>query len=276
MLARIASAPTLQRIPRVSHMVPRPPRSLRHEYELFVEEEIENYKDSVPRHALLSIGDEAVASLRTREQLALDELLLCDEVDRIISKRLRVPSYETWRKRRMKDLEAMRRPERWGLSADDPLVRATKPGEPGRVLVAGAPDSAAPLYLAANGHRVTTLAQQAGEVERVLSDAEAAGIAERVDGQVIDLREWTPKATYGLVVLTPLAMAGLSQAECDTVISALQKATVAGGLHVVEFQASGKSSEAVEELRARYAGWEISNAGTPGAPGSFVAKKGAA
>ena len=93
---------------------------------------------------------------------------------------------------------------------------------------------------------------------------------------MIDLREWTPKATYGLVVLTPQAMAGLSQAECDTVISALQKATVAGGLHVVEFQASGKSSEAVEKLRARYAGWEISNAGTPGAPGSFVAKKGAA
>ena len=257
-------------------MVPRPPRSLRHEYELFVEEEIENYKDSVPRHALLSIGDEAVASLRAREQLALDELLLCDEVDRIISKRLRIPAYETWRKRRMKDLEAMRRPERWGLSADDPLVRAAKPKEPGRVLVAGAPDSAAPLYLAANGHRVTTLAQEAGEVARVLSDAEAAGIAERVDGQVIDLREWTPRATYGLVVLTPQAMAGLSSAECDDVISALQSATVAGGLHVVEFQASGRSAEAVEELRARYAGWEISNAGTPGAPGSFVAKKGAA
>lgn len=257
-------------------MAPRPPRSLRHEYELFVEQEIEGYKDSVPRNSLLAIGDEAVSNLRDREQLALDELLLCDEVDRIIAMRLRIPSYNTWRRRRLKDLEAMRRPERWGLSADNPLVRAMTPNEPGRVLVAGAPDSAAPLYLAANGHRVTTLARDASIVERVLSDAEAAGIAERVDGQVIDLRKWTPKATYGLVVLAPLAMAGLSRTECDSVIVALQRATAVGGLHVVEFLSSSRTSGAEEELRERYAGWEISAVGAPAAPGSFIAKKGAA
>lgn len=254
-------------------MAPRPPRSLRHEYELYVEQEIEGYKDSVPRNSLLSIGDEAVAVLRQREQLALDELLLCVEVDRIIAKRLRIPSYDTWRKRRVKEMDAMRRPERWGLSADDPLVRATSPGEPGRVLVAGAPDSAAPLYLAANGHRVTTLAREKDLVERVLSDAEAAGIGERVEGQVIDIRQWTPKVTYGLVVLTPLAVAGLSAAECDRVIVALQHATVAGGLHVVEFIA-GKSPKAYEELRRRYDGWEVSAAEKT--RGGFIARKGVA
>lgn len=257
-------------------MAPRPQRSLRHEYELFVEQEIEGYKDSVPRNALLSIGDEAVSNLRAREQLALDELLLCDEVDRIIAKRLRIPSYDTWRKRRLKDLEAMRRPERWGLSADDPVVRATTPNEPGRVLVAGAPGSAAPLYLAANGHRVTTLAREASVVARVLSDAEAAGVAERIDGQVIDLRKWIPKATYGLVVLSPQAIAGLSRIECDKVINALQDATAAGGLHVVDFLGTTRTPVAEAELRERYAGWEISTAGAPAGPGSFIAKKGAA
>ena len=35
-------------------------RSLKHEYELYVEREIEDYKDSIPRSAILSIGDEAV------------------------------------------------------------------------------------------------------------------------------------------------------------------------------------------------------------------------
>ena len=36
------------------------PRSLRHEYDIYVEREIEDYKDSIPRSKLLGIGDEAV------------------------------------------------------------------------------------------------------------------------------------------------------------------------------------------------------------------------
>ena len=86
-------------------MPQRPSRSLKHEYELFVEREIENYKESVPRSVLLSIGDEAVRALADEQQFALTELLLWDEVDRIIFKRLRLPSYATWRKRRIKLLE---------------------------------------------------------------------------------------------------------------------------------------------------------------------------
>ena len=53
-------------------MTQQNPRSLKHEYELFVEDEIENYKDSVSRSALLKIGDEAAASLRASEQLLMD------------------------------------------------------------------------------------------------------------------------------------------------------------------------------------------------------------
>jgi hypothetical protein len=56
------------------------PRSLRHEYELYVEREIEDYKESVPRRVLLGIGDEAVAFLAAEPQLALTELVLCEEV----------------------------------------------------------------------------------------------------------------------------------------------------------------------------------------------------
>src|ERR1043165_3916914 len=109
-------------------------RSLRHEYELFVEQEIENYKESVPRHVLLSIGDDAVASLSAAPQFALTELLLCEEVDRIIFKRLRLPGYDTWRRRRIKLIEELRRPEYWGLRPDDVLVRALPRSTEGRVL----------------------------------------------------------------------------------------------------------------------------------------------
>ena len=58
----------------------RPTRSLRHEYQLYVEQEIENYKESVARSVLLAIGDEAVAVLTSAPQFALTELLLCEEV----------------------------------------------------------------------------------------------------------------------------------------------------------------------------------------------------
>ena len=67
-------------------------RSLKYEYELYVEREIEDYKDSIPRSAILSIGDEAVSRLRAQEQVAFDELVLWAEVDRIITSRLRIPS----------------------------------------------------------------------------------------------------------------------------------------------------------------------------------------
>mgnify|MGYP001544266821 FL=1 len=67
------------------------PRSLRYEYELFVEREIESYKESIPRSAILKIGDDAVQSLSSQDQLALTEILLCAEVDRIIRGRLRLP-----------------------------------------------------------------------------------------------------------------------------------------------------------------------------------------
>ena len=119
-------------------MPQRPSRSLKHEYELYVEREIENYKESVPRSVLLSIGDEAVRALAQEQQFALTELLLCDEVDRIIFKRLRLPAYKTWRSRRIKLLEELRRPEHWGLRPDDVVVRAVQHvAADSRVLVAG-------------------------------------------------------------------------------------------------------------------------------------------
>src|SRR6476620_11597710 len=104
-------------------MAQRPTRSLKHEYELFVEQEIENYKESVPRSVLLGIGDDAVSSLSAAPQFTLTELVLCDEVDKIIFRRLRLPAYDTWRRRRLKLIDELRRPEHWGLRPDDMLVR---------------------------------------------------------------------------------------------------------------------------------------------------------
>lgn len=256
----------------------RPTRSLKHEYELFVEQEIENYKESVPRNVLLSIGDDAVSSLLAAPQFALTEIVLCDEVDRIIFKRLRLPSYETWRRRRIKLIDELRRPEHWGLRPDDVLVRALPLSIEGRVLVAGAPDEVSALYLAANGCDVTTLTPEQDALERVMQAAIGAGLASRVHAEVGDLSSWRPGVPLDAVIVNPAALFGLSSEERSRVIEALQLATMAGGIHLLQTTGSGKTSGAVsvEELRSRYRGWTITIERADGRGRTFVARKGAA
>jgi len=254
-------------------MAQRPARSLKHEYELFVEREIEDYKESVPRSVLLSIGDDAVQTLAGEQQFALTELLLCDEVDKIIFKRLRLPGYATWRKRRVKLMEELRRPEHWGLRPDDAVVRAVQPvAAASRVLFAGTPnENRALLYLAAHGCDVTALAEPA-DVERVLDAAERAGLGERVHASAAGLDSWTPDAPLTAVIYSPTAFAGLGASERARVIQVLQSATADGGLHLVQTIAAGKRAPvSLEELRRRYQGWDVTV--EEGAPNTFLARK---
>jgi hypothetical protein len=256
-------------------MASRPSRSLKHEYELYLEREIENYKESVPRSVLLSIGDDAVRALAAQQQFALTELLLVDEVDKIIFKRLRLPAYATWRKRRIKLIDERRRPEHWGLSPDDMVVRAaqTVPAA-SRVLLAGAEVETPALYLAANGCDVTALAEP-DAVQRVLDAAEEAGLGERVHASALALESWTPDAPLTAVIYTPAAFSGLTAAERARVIQVLQSATADGGVHLVQTIAAGKRTPVnLDELRRRYRGWEVTV--EEGAPNSFLARKGLA
>lgn len=248
-------------------------RSLKHDYELYVEREIEEYKDSIPRSAILSIGDEAVAALRAQEQVVFNELVLWDEVDRIIRKRLNIPAYATWRRKRLKLLAEYRRPEHWGMQADTPLVRAIPPRADSRVLVAGdhAPRSA--LYLAANGCAVTTVAEEPDVVERVVSAAEAVGLTRKVTGCVGTLSAWSPTGPLTAVVCTPAAFANLSEAEKARVIRVLQSATLDGGVHLVQTIVAGQTALTIDELEARYAGWAISIEREAASARTFLARK---
>ena len=256
-------------------MASRLSRSLQHEYELYLEREIENYKESVPRSVLLSIGDDAVRALAAQQQFALTELLLVDEVDKIIFKRLRLPAYATWRKRRIKLMAELRRPEHWGLSPDDMVVRAVQavPAD-SRVLLAGAEVETPALYLAAHGCDVTALAEP-DAVQRVLDAAEQAGLGERVHATALALDSWTPDAPLTAVIYTPAAFTGFSAAERARVIEVLQSATADGGVHLVQTIVAGKRAPvSLAELRRRYRGWEVTV--EESAPTSFLARKGVA
>jgi hypothetical protein len=248
-------------------------RSLKHEYEVYVQREIEDYKDSIPRSAILSIGDEAVARLRAQEQVAFDELVLWDEVDRIITRRLSIPAFSTWKKRRLRLLAEYRRPEHWGMRADTPLVRAIPPGAESHVLVTGARVSESALYLAANGCTVTAVEEEPDVLDRVMSAAEAVGLARQVNTFASPLSQWAPDGPLTAVVCSPAAFAGLSDEDRARVIAVLQSATLDGGVHLVETIAAGQSGLTIEELRARYRGWSISVERDDTLAPTFLARK---
>lgn len=252
-------------------MAQRPSRSLKHEYALYLEREIENYKESVPRSVLLTIGDDAVRALAAQQQFALTELLLCDEVDRIIFSRLRLPAYNTWRRRRLKLLAEQRRPEHWGLSPDDMVVRAAQSVRAdGRVLLAGGAMETPALYLAANGCDVTALSEP-DAVQRVLDAAEEAGLGERVHVSAGGLDSWTPDEELTAVIYTAAAFSGLTAAERARVIQVLQSATADGGVHLVQTIAGKRTAVSIEELRRRYRGWDVTIDESD--PNSFLARK---
>lgn len=255
-------------------MATRAARSLHHEYALYIEQEIENYKESIPRAAILAIGDEAAAKLAAEPQFALTELLLLEEVDRIIFKRLRLPKYESWRRKRLKLHEEMRRPEHWGLHAEDAVVRAIVPGESrvsGHVLLAGDSTERSALFLAANGCDVTAIEEREDAVERVMRAAIQAGLAERVHALATALTSFVPVDPLQAVVCSHSALNDLTTDERERVIAVLQRATRDGGVHLVESILAGRV--AVEELRERYAGWSVSIEADRGDSQLFLARK---
>jgi hypothetical protein len=190
-----------------------------------------------------------------------------------------LPSYDTWRRRRVKLIDELRRPEHWGLRSDDVLVRALPASTDGRVLVAGAADEVSALYLAANGCDVTTLTAESGALERVMQAAIGAGLAGRVHAQIGDLASWTPEVPLNAVIVNPSVLDGLSASERTRVIQVLQSATMDGGIHLVQtIVSSNKANGAVslEELRSRYRGWTVTVERTDGRSKTFLARKGAA
>lgn len=72
--------------------------SLRQIYLEWIEDQIEDFKDSVSRTDLLRIADDACEELRVNPggQYQLTEILLANAVDRKIFKMLNLPGYRAW------------------------------------------------------------------------------------------------------------------------------------------------------------------------------------
>ena len=72
----------------------------RQRYLEWVEDQIEEFKCGLRRDELLEIADEAVTGLIDAPdgQYALTEILVCDAVDRLIFRRLKLPTFKRWQR----------------------------------------------------------------------------------------------------------------------------------------------------------------------------------
>jgi hypothetical protein len=236
-----------------------PTRSLKHEYATYVDLEIERYKDSIPRSSLLKLADDAVASLRGGTQLELSELVLCDAVNELIMRRLKIPVYDRWRRNRLKMLDQFRRADHWGLASSQQLVNTVRPEEHPHVVVAGPHVEERTLYLAAHGAHVTAIADMDDEplVNKVLVAAAQAGLSGQVAGCADGLDEWSPAVPVRAVIWHAQVLEALTPERRSRVVAHLQNATAAGGVHYIEgMHTDGRAVAALRALMAQYPGWQ--------------------
>src|SRR5215212_3905930 len=158
----------------------RPPPSLKQQYQEYLLQRIEGFKNSIAREDLLRLGDEAVAELNaTAEgQFVLTEVLMLDCVDRLITKRLALKSYRKWREHYLGLRRAQREPNHWGLAAGHVVESILPRVEPGdHVVVLGAGAETVAYLFAAHDAAVTFIAGDLGVVERVESRIEAESLS---------------------------------------------------------------------------------------------------
>lgn len=241
----------------------RPTRSLKQEYQEFILQRLEEYKNAIPRAELLEIGDEAVRELQAsaQDQYLLTEVLLLEHVDRIIAQRLRLPSFPRWRQKHRALREAQREPTHWGLDRSHPIVPWAARLEPGDlVVVLGAGALPEALFLAAHDAEVFLVDQDLGAVEAAEGRAVTEQLAGLFQALVINFGSWFPDLSPSLVAIAPASLAQLRAKDRATLIADLQGRTRSGGVHVV-LPANGGSRQVIplapEALQAFYRGWQL-------------------
>jgi hypothetical protein len=245
--------------------VRRLPRSLKQEYQEFILQRLEEYKNTVPRAELLKIGDEAVRELQAsaQDQYLLTEVLLLEHVDRIIARRLRLPSFPRWRQKHRALREAQREPTHWGLDRGHPIVPWAARVEPGDVVVVlGAAALGEALFLAAHEAEVFLLDQDLGAVEAAEGRAVAEQLAGAFQALVINFGSWFPDLSPSLIAIAPACLGNLRAKQRASLVGDLQTRTPTGGVHVIlPPPAPAENREVIplapEALQTLYRGWQL-------------------
>ncbi len=210
----------------------------------------------------MSIADDAVRELDagTEDQLVMTEVLVLEHVDRLIMRRLNLPSYRRWRSRHLRLRRAQQEPTHWGIDPHSPLVALASNLEPGgEALAVGTGAQSACLYLAAHQWSVVFIGPQVAQVEAFETRAAAEALGTRIQAYVVSLGMWFPEVAPSLVVLDPGTLAGLGAAEREQFFQALMDRTRPGGVHhlLTSDNTQGVITFAPEIVKSHYAGWRF-------------------
>ncbi len=273
---------------------PRRPASLPERYKAFLSQRIEEYKEQMPRHELLALGDRAIEQLRADDnaQLYLTEVVLRDHVDDSIRRALKLPSYRSWRNRFLKLRTAQRHPTHWGLTPDTPVVEFARQLGHGEVtVVIGLGASLHGFLMAAHDANVILVDSDMPSVEAAENRAAAEWLDSQIETLVVDLTHCPGEALaslvanvpyfneqqcVGVVILDPLAFGRLNPRRRIDLIDALKDLTAAGGVHVMP-SVRASTGEFVplspDALHTAYHDWETSRLGQNSRQRWFVAQR---
>ncbi len=235
----------------------RSPPSLKQQYQEFVMQRVEAFKNSMPREELLRLGDEAVAEMQAtiEGQFILTEVLMAEQMDRLIIKRLRLRSYPRWREQYLTLRAAQREPMHWGVDPSSPVARILPRLEPGdAALVLGTGAEPGTYLLAAHDVAVTFVAGSIGTVERVESRMASESLGGLFQAYVVRiggrLADFVPPVS--LAVIDGAELTPLDPEARRAVVEQVQALTEPGGVHAL-LPARGLAPHA---FRSLYAGWE--------------------
>lgn len=235
----------------------RAPISLQQQYQQYIMQRIEAYKHSLSRSELMTLAAESTAEMvaSLEGQLVLTEVLVLESVDRLIAKRLKLPSYKRWRTHFQSIRESQREPTRWGMSAHHPVARLLPRLEPGdRAMLVGTGCGAAACLLAAHDVQVTFVADDLARVEALELQLASEALGASVECYVALLGNgWLPplEGPANLVVIDADALRGLTPPEREWLVGSLQALTASAGAHAL---VAGESAPA-STLLAHYDGW---------------------
>lgn len=254
---------------------PSPPPSLTQQYQEYVLQRIEQYKNSLSRAELLRLGDEATSELQAaREgQLVLTEVMMLDAVDRLIQSRLRLKSYRQWRTQHLKLRAAQRELSHWGLDANHPVAAILARLEPGdQAMVIGRSAEGVALLLAAHDTPVVFLDDDLGAVERVESRMAAESLTASFEAWVVDFAQgWLPDTVTGpvhLVAIDTDVLSRLAEAARARFVSLVQWLSAPEAVHLVLPVAGALPAESFLSL---YDGWvRETGGGRRGAPAGLA------
>jgi type III secretion system FlhB-like substrate exporter len=232
--------------------------SLKQQYQEYLLNRIESYKESLSWNERMALPDEARRELDSGEQgqFFLTEILLTEMVDQLIMKRLRLPSYKKWRTQYADLRKAQREPVHWGVDPECALVRLLPRLESGdKVLLVGSGVQAEAFLLAAHDCEVTFLAEDLGLVDQIDSRASAEALSERLYTCVAVLGNWLPAFDHelDLVVIDAGTLSTMEHANRQTLLIGLSNLTRPGGVHVL---LPAGSSSAPEGYLSHYPDWD--------------------